>query len=101
MTLLLKKLSTEDENLYLHRNKQPLACPYAAGGSVTQMVYPDNKLTIGGQQPSPISDNQPRRVTCGTWCALFGFKRSPEGNEATMFRWCGSDTAGTHVMVEK
>lgn len=69
--LKLKKLSEQDENLYLHRNDTPLACPYAAGGSVTQMVYPEKQLTIGGQQQLPISDQQPRRVTCGTWCALF------------------------------
>ena len=71
MSLKLKRFNQDDPNYYLHNKDQPLACPFAAGGSVTQVLYPDTKLTIGGQQPSPISDNQPRRVTCGTWCALF------------------------------
>ncbi len=72
MSLKLKRFNQDDPNYYLHNEDgQPLACPFAAGGSVTQVLYPDTRLTIGGQQPSPISDNQPRRVTCGTWCALF------------------------------
>jgi hypothetical protein len=72
MSLKLKRFNHDDPNYYLHNEDgQPLACPFAAGGSVTQVLYPDTRLTIGGQQPSPISDNQPRRVTCGTWCALF------------------------------
>jgi hypothetical protein len=101
MTLKLKKLSAEDENLYLHRNNQPLACPYAAGGSVTQMVYPETNLTLGGQQPLPISDQQPRRITCGTWCALFRVYDNGENRNNTCIQGCGSMLPKEPVKVEQ
>ena len=101
MSLKLKKLSAEDENLYLHRNNQPLACPYAAGGSVTQMVYPETNLTLGGQQPLPISDQQPRRITCGTWCALFHYQQDVliTGENAYCNQNCGNGKE-FYAMVE-
>lgn len=100
MSLKLKRFNQDDPNYYLHNEDQPLACPFAAGGSVTQVLYPDTKLTIGGQQPSPISDNQPRRVTCGTWCALFHTNAEPGNQNARLKQACAANSADALVSVE-
>lgn len=102
MNLTLKKLHENDPNYYLHRNGQQLACPFAPGGSVTQMVYPDNNLTIAGKEQSPISDNQPRRVTCGTWCALFRLYELGESNRFdNCVQGCSSVLMKENVSVER